>query len=56
MPTMQQLPDDHPDVIAWNAYKASEDYENTKRWATNAEHTEGSLWAAFVAGRASIST
>lgn len=37
-------------MIAWEAYKATEGYANTKRWATKPEHTEGSLWAAFEAG------
>jgi len=35
---------------AWEAYKAGDEYENTKRWATVPEHTEGSLWAAFCEG------
>lgn len=50
MPVMQQVAKDAPLMIAWEAYKATEDYANTKRWATKPEHTEGSLWAAFMAG------
>lgn len=44
------VPADHPVMVTWNAYKASPDYANTKKWATDAEHTDGSLWAAFCAG------
>ena len=47
---MAQVPADHPLMIAWKAYKESPDYANTKKWATHEEHTEGSLWAAFMAG------
>lgn len=47
------LAKDHPDMIAWEAYKATPGYANTLRWATEAQHTEGSLWAAFIAGRES---
>lgn len=60
-----KVPDDSPLMIAWNAFKASDGYANTLKWArhvairereTNAlieiqhPHTEGSLWAAFMAG------
>jgi len=48
--TMARVPDDHPLMVAWNEYKALPDYENTKQWATAPKHTEGSLWAAFMAG------
>ncbi len=44
------VPKDHPLMIEWDAYKATEEYANTKRWAGHAEHVEGSLWAAFVHG------
>lgn len=50
MTTMTKVPDDHPLMIAWNEYKAGPDFENTKQWATAPKHTEGSLWAAFMAG------
>jgi hypothetical protein len=43
-------PPDDPVMVAWKAYKASEEFANTRRWATNPEHTDGSLWAAFRAG------
>jgi hypothetical protein len=62
---MAKLPDDSPLMIAWEAYKRTDGYANTLKWArhvavkereTNAlieiqhPHTEGSLWAAFMAG------
>lgn len=68
---MQALPKDHPMMIAWEHYKATEDYANTKKWACAARvedhddlslvitypHTEGSLWGAFTAGyRAATAT
>lgn len=47
---MAPVPEDHPLMVAWKAYKESPDYANTKKWAMHEEHTEGSLWAAFMAG------
>lgn len=47
---MTKVPDDHPLMVAWNEYKALPEYENAKQWATAPAHTEGSLWAAFMAG------
>ncbi len=47
---MSPVPGDHPLMIAWTAYMATPEYANTKKWAMHAEHTEGSLWAAFVEG------
>ena len=39
-----------PRMIHWEEYKKTEEYANTLKWATHREHTEGSLWAAFVRG------
>lgn len=44
------VPEDHPLMVAWNAYKETEDFANAKKWAVHAENTDGSLWAAFMAG------
>src|SRR6185312_13301722 len=41
---------DSPLWLAWEAYAATEEYANTKRWAVVPEHAEGSLWAAFERG------
>jgi alkyl sulfatase BDS1-like metallo-beta-lactamase superfamily hydrolase len=39
MPVMQQCPDDHPLMIAWKSYQATEEYQNSYKWATAAiEH------------------
>jgi hypothetical protein len=38
---------------AWEAHKQTAEYANSKRWATDPNHVEGSLWALFVAGYAS---
>lgn len=50
MPVERQIMDDEPLMIAWKAYKNTEDFRNTAKWATQAEHLMGSLWAVFVAG------
>lgn len=50
MSTATLLPADHPLRRAWEAYKASDDYPNTRRWALVDAHVDGSLWAAFAAG------
>lgn len=39
-----------PVMVAWDEYKKTEDYANSKKWAAHREHTEGSLWAAFAKG------
>lgn len=33
---MQKCPDDHPLMIAWNAYQKTDDFQNTFKWATSA--------------------
>lgn len=50
MDIMAPLPADDPRLKAWEAYKATPEYANTRRWAVHYDHTEGSLWAAFLAG------
>lgn len=44
------VPKDHPLMVAWTAYKDTEDYANTRRWAAHDAHVDGSLWAAFERG------
>lgn len=60
------LSPDDPLMVAWNAYKQTDDFNNSKRWAQTfhicntrddttslrVDHPslEGSLWAMFVAG------
>jgi hypothetical protein len=54
-----RLPDDHPLIVAWEAYRATEAYPNTLDWAMKSSDkmiVEGSLWTAFAAGAARIET
>ena len=44
------VPKDAPLMVAWDAYKATEEFANSRTWAGIPAHTEGSLWAAFVEG------
>lgn len=44
------VPEDHPMMRSWNEYKATESYKNTRKWALDDRHVDGSLWAAFLAG------
>lgn len=44
------LPSDHPLFLAWEEYRKTEDYVQTRAWAERREHLTGSLWAVFVAG------
>jgi len=37
-------------MVAWKEYQASDDFANSQKWARHPAHTEGSLWAAFLAG------
>lgn len=38
-------------MAAWEAYKATDDYANTKRWAGHDDQAaDGSLWASFERG------
>jgi len=52
MPTevMAMIPETDPLMIAWKSYSATEAYTNTRGWAANKMHVDGSLWAAFCAG------
>lgn len=54
---MRGLRDDEPLMQAWNAYKATDDFANTRKWAADLEwiatdpsHADWQLWGAFVAG------
>jgi len=54
MSTATALPKDDPRMIAWEQYKKSERYQNSKKWAAYPEHVEGSLWDAFLFGYESL--
>lgn len=44
------VPSDHPLMKAWEAYKQTEDFANSRKWAMHDQHLDGSLWAAFEQG------
>ncbi len=46
----EELPPDSPLRVAFDKYKATSEYANTRRWALHERHVDGSLWAAFMAG------
>jgi hypothetical protein len=45
-----EVPLTDPMRAAWEAYKLTAEYANSRKWALFAEHVDGSLWAAFVRG------
>ncbi len=45
-----QVPEDHPMLIAWKRHKDTPEYANTRKWAADPDHVDGSLWATFIAG------
>lgn len=47
---MAPVPADHPLMIAWEKYRASPAYQNTRKWALQEEDVDGSLWASFELG------
>lgn len=47
---MQQVPSDHPMMIAWKKHQSTDEFKSSKNWAKEHEHLDGSLWALFVAG------
>ena len=47
---MTKIADDHPMKVAWDFYKETDDYANTRKWALQEEHVDGSLWTAFCVG------
>jgi hypothetical protein len=52
---MRACAPDEPVMVAWNAYKETESFANTRKWAVDERHVEGSLWAAFERGFAAAS-
>lgn len=47
---MTPVPEDHPLMLAWKEFKLTDEYHNSKKWASHPEHVEGSLWTAFMMG------
>lgn len=51
MPVSTPVPENDPLMIAWNAYKETEEYANTKkRYGKLPQSADGSIWASFMAG------
>ena len=48
--TMAQVDQDSPLWKAWLAYSETDSFRNTRRWALDPNHVQGSLWAAFHRG------
>lgn len=46
----RQVPQDHPLMIAWEAYKKRQRYGQIREWAQQEAHVDGALWAAFEQG------
>lgn len=49
---MTPIAKDDPRWVAWNRYKASPEFANTRRWPVTDPETyiDGALWAAFIEG------
>lgn len=59
MSTQTPMATDDPRMIAWNALKQTEEYQNTVHWtieAKNDNEADGVLWFAFLAGHSAAST
>jgi hypothetical protein len=50
MTTDAHLLKDDPRLGAWEKYKQTDAYVNTRKWAAHEQHRDGSLWAAFLEG------
>jgi hypothetical protein len=50
MGEMSAVPKGHPLIVAWDAWKQTDGFAATRKWAHVEEHLEGSLWAAFMEG------
>ena len=47
---MGEVPLSDPMRAAWERYKLTDMYANSRKWAAHEEHVDGSMWAAFVEG------
>lgn len=47
---MTTLATDDSLFVAWEKYRTTDEYANTRSWAKHDEHLDGSLWAAFMEG------
>ena len=44
-----EMPLTHPLRAAWEQYKQTDDYKNTRKWVAQPEHLEASLWSVWLA-------
>ena len=44
-----EMPVSHPLRAAWEQYRQSDKYKNTRKWAAHPEHLDGSLWGVWLA-------
>jgi len=47
---MRPVPDNDPGKMAWEEWKQTDDYANTRKWALHPTHVDGSLWHAYWSG------
>lgn len=50
MAAMSEMSMTHPLRAAWEQYKQTAEYQNTRKWAAHPEHLDGSLWGVWMAG------
>ena len=50
MSEMQPSPKDYPAILAFEKYRASDEFRNSFKWACDAEHRIGLMWTAFYEG------
>lgn len=56
MAIQEPVSEDDPRMIAWESYKKTADFTNSRRWAITSKQTveypnlDGSLWAVFIEG------
>jgi hypothetical protein len=62
--TQMALPNDHPMMVAWNAFCSTDEFKNALRWAVETkyddgrevgdhwreQHAKGAMWLAFTKG------
>lgn len=39
-----------PLMVAWEQFKQSESFANSRKWASHDEHLDGSMWNCFMVG------
>jgi hypothetical protein len=47
---MAPIADNHPVMVAWNAFQETDDFKNSQKWASHPNNLQGSLWHMFFQG------